>query len=259
MKLQTRILWFLLFLSPALGELLSGSSPPARFFNPVGLLILVLFYGGGTVLIREARARWRLQWPVIFLAVAYGILEEGTMMQSFFNPNHADLGILSKYGMYCGIQWPWTIGLTFYHATISTLIPIVITDLRWPESRYEPLLRKRGVILSTLGVMQATVVLMLVVWSEQKGKEHPYQPDPGMLIGSLVVIGFLVFLARRFRHSVVATRKVRLLPPFAFALAGFFSQAANLLVVNILAEAKTPAATTLAVQAVGMADRRIPS
>jgi hypothetical protein len=83
------IIVFLMFLSPALGELLSSSTPPFKFFNPLALAVLMSFYGGGTLLIREARTRWDLHWPVLFLAVAYGILEEGTMMQSFFNPNHA--------------------------------------------------------------------------------------------------------------------------------------------------------------------------
>src|SRR5262245_44215554 len=99
MKRETRIRWLLLVISPALGELLSGSCPPLRFFNPLTLTALVLFYGGGTVLIRETRARWQLQWPVLFLAVAYAIWEEGSTVQSFFNPNHAALGVLSGYGM----------------------------------------------------------------------------------------------------------------------------------------------------------------
>lgn len=43
MKKETGIL-LLLFFSPALGELLSGSAPPLVFFNPVALLILILFW-----------------------------------------------------------------------------------------------------------------------------------------------------------------------------------------------------------------------
>ncbi|MCL7415341.1 MAG: hypothetical protein M8349_04690 [ANME-2 cluster archaeon] len=64
-----------------IGELLSGSSPPLQFFNPVMLLMLVLLFGCGTLLIREAMVRWNLQWSVIFLAVAYGIVEEGLMVK----------------------------------------------------------------------------------------------------------------------------------------------------------------------------------
>ncbi len=253
MRLQTRILWFLLFLSPAIGELLSGSCPPLQFFNPVGLLIQVLFYGCGTVLIREARARWHLQWPVIFLAVAYAIWEEGTTTQSFFNPNHAGLGVLTGYGMWGGIQWPWAIEMILYHSTMSTLVPIAIVDLLWPEYRYVPLLRRRGIVFSMFGNVMAAAALMLFVLSQEKAKEHPYQPDPGMVIGSVVVVGLLIFLAYQFRNQVVATHKIPLFPPFVFAIAGFVFQAGNLLLPNGMAEAKIPAERTLAVQLAGVA------
>jgi len=152
MKKETKILISLLFLPPALGELLSGSTPPLQFFNPISLLILVSLYGCGTLLIREAKARWKLQWSVILLAVAYSIIEEGIMVQSFFNPGWEDLGILSGYGMYFGVQWPWTIMLILFHATISTLIPIAIVDLLWPKYKDVPLLKKRGLILAFAGI-----------------------------------------------------------------------------------------------------------
>ncbi len=44
-------------MSPAIGDLLSGSSPPLQFFNPVLLLLLVALYGCGALLVREA-ATW---------------------------------------------------------------------------------------------------------------------------------------------------------------------------------------------------------
>jgi hypothetical protein len=122
MKTQTKIIILLLFLSPAFGELLTGSTPPMELLNPFGILFLMLLYGCGTLLIREAKARWNLQWSIIFLAIAYGVFEEGTVVQSFFNTAHADLHNLSNYGMYLGTQWPWTIMVTLAHATVSTLI-----------------------------------------------------------------------------------------------------------------------------------------
>lgn len=74
MKTETKIILLLVLLSPIIGELLSGSAPPLEFFTPFSFVIIVAFYGGGTLLIREAKARWNLQWSVGFLAVAYGIL-----------------------------------------------------------------------------------------------------------------------------------------------------------------------------------------
>jgi len=49
----------LFFLAPAIGELLSGSSPPAEFFTPFWLLILPALYGSGAVIARELKVRWR--------------------------------------------------------------------------------------------------------------------------------------------------------------------------------------------------------
>src|SRR5262249_18993343 len=109
MKSDPPIIWSILLLAPLCGELLSGSCPPFQFIQAMTLAVLIAFYGGGALLIREARARWKLQWPVLLLAVAYGIWEEGTSVQTFFNPNGAALGALRGYGMAGGVQWPWAI------------------------------------------------------------------------------------------------------------------------------------------------------
>ncbi len=49
MKKETKIILLILFLSPALGELLSGSAPPVVFFNPVVLILFLLLYGCNTL------------------------------------------------------------------------------------------------------------------------------------------------------------------------------------------------------------------
>jgi len=79
--------WVLYFLAPIIGELLSGSAPPIEFFNPFGLLILPALYGSGAILARELALRREKRWPTILvLGLAYGILEEGLMVKSFFDP-----------------------------------------------------------------------------------------------------------------------------------------------------------------------------
>ena len=57
----------LLILAPATGELLSGSAPPAEFFNPFTFLLLTALYGSGALLIREAARRWVQGWASILL------------------------------------------------------------------------------------------------------------------------------------------------------------------------------------------------
>ncbi len=243
-----KVIVSLLLLSPLLGELLSGSSPPVRFFHPLSLIILVVFYGGGTLLIREARTRWDLQWPIIFLAVGYGILEEGLMMQSFFNPGHVDLHKLSMYGMYGGIQWPWTIMLILYHATVSTLIPIAMVDLLWPELRAKTLLRKRGLILTLAAVTIVTVLIMNFIWKQAEKSAIAYEPAAGLLLGSLAAVILLVFLARLFRGSRIEVSGVFLLPARVFAVSAFMFMAVNLILPNAMAENGVQAHTTIFLQ-----------
>lgn len=145
-KTKIKILLFLLFIPPIIGEVLSGSTPPLELINPIILVIFTLLYGGGTLLIRELKARWKLQWGIIFLLIAYGIIEEGLIAQSFFNTEWADLGILSGYGLFFGVQWSWAIMLTIFHGTMSTFIPILITEISWPDYKDKPILGKKGLV-----------------------------------------------------------------------------------------------------------------
>jgi len=250
--MKTKLILLIVLLSPVLGELLSGSAPPVEFFNPFGFFILVAFYGGSTLLIREARVRWGLQWSVVLLAIAYGIIEEGVMMQSFFNFNHADLGVLSHYGEFFGIHVPWTISLILYHATISTLIPLAMVDFIWPSYKTTSLLSKRGIIATMLIVLIPTVLLMMVVWQQQADFAIPYEPNPVLLIGCLVVIGILCWVAYYFRDHVISTKKIRLLPSWVFGIVGFLLYFWVLFFTNICAETNLKSVVTIGLQVVGI-------
>ena len=95
----------LFFLAPVIAELLSGSAPPAEFFRPIGLAVLTILYGGGAILVREITIRWKKGWiSLLVLGAAYGIIEEGLMVKSFFDPNWTDLGILGTYGRWLGVN-----------------------------------------------------------------------------------------------------------------------------------------------------------
>ena len=73
-------------LAPMTAELLTGSAPPAEFFNPFLLLVLTALYGSGAILVRELALRWHKGWPsILVLGAAYGIVEEGLMVKSFFD------------------------------------------------------------------------------------------------------------------------------------------------------------------------------
>ena len=145
----------LFFLAPMLAELLSGSAPPVEFFNPFALLVLPALYGSGAILVRELCVRWLALsgaegakgWPTVFvLGAAYGIIEEGLMVKSFFDPNWMDLGPLGSYGRWAGVNWVWSLQLTIFHAVFSIAIPILLVELLFPARRDERWIGRRGMV-----------------------------------------------------------------------------------------------------------------
>ena len=103
----------LFLLAPVIGELVSGSSPPANWLQPGNYLFMVPLYGAGALLVRELAVRWKTGWAgVILLGAAYGILEEGIDVMSFFNTAWPDLGASALYGRWADVSWIWTVHLT---------------------------------------------------------------------------------------------------------------------------------------------------
>jgi hypothetical protein len=185
----------LLLLSPIVGEMLSGSTPLAQFFNPVSFLFQVGLYGAGAVLIRELVRRRGLGWPeVVLLGAAYGMIEEGLQIQSFFNVHHPDLGVLSVYGRALGVNWVWAEELIGYHAIWSITIPIILTELLFPAQRATPWLGRRGfkVMAWVFGV---DVVLGFLLFTLLFHHVFGYVPPPIpylATLGAVVAIAWLV-------------------------------------------------------------------
>jgi hypothetical protein len=124
----------LFFLAPAVGELLSSSSPPAEFFTPFGLASMSLLYGCGAILAHELCVRWQKGWVALLaLGAAYGIIEEGLMLRTFFDPGWPDLGILSSYGRAWGVNWIWSFELTVFHSVYSIAVPNILVGLLFPR------------------------------------------------------------------------------------------------------------------------------
>lgn len=246
MKNKKKLLLFLIFVPPFV-ELVSGSAPPLEFFNPFIYLVFVLLYGLGALVIREAKVRWNLQWSLVLLGMVYGIFEEGFLVQSFFNPGHEDMNTLSAYGMYGGLQWPWTIGLTAFHTTISILIPIFIADTLWPEIKNVPILKKKGYIFSALGILLLCLIGFLVVNYSNGHMFAEYTPSALLLGLTFLVMSFLVYLAYFLRKSRLNSSGF-LLHPFVLFISGFLLQAINLIMPNRMAEVGVPAEKTIICQ-----------
>jgi hypothetical protein len=183
----------LFLLSPAIGELLSGSSPPSEFFTPFGFTIMALLYGGGALTARELKVRWgRGMGSLLLLGAAYGVLEEGLMVASFQNPGWLDLGVLGVFGRWLGVNWVWAAELTAYHAVVSIVVPVTLVELAYPERRAEPWLGGRWLKIVP-GLLVSDVVFGLFLFSAFTGFRPPL-PQYSLFV---LLTAALVLLARR--------------------------------------------------------------
>lgn len=182
----------LILLSPILAEILSNSSPPAEFFQPHIFLILVAMYGSGVLIVRELSLKWNKGWlSILLLGAAYGIVEEGLIAKSFFDPNWVDLGILGTYGRWLEVNWLWTVGLIIFHAVYSIAIPILIFHFLFPYLKKERLLKTKGLVISF-------IVLFLVFLVANKALST-YTLSGGQYLLSFIAIIVLVLAARFIR------------------------------------------------------------
>lgn len=163
----THPLLFLAILSPQV-EYLTGSSQLSWLVgNPPLFFLFVLqnlgSYGLAVVLIREATVRWHKGWAsIIALGAAYGVLNEGIGAATLFNPDGA--GIIGTYGRWLGVNWVWTVGLVLLvHPLFSVSLPILEHRLALPQIRGKSLMKSRGLILASAGLVIDGIATLLFV------------------------------------------------------------------------------------------------
>lgn len=191
----------LFFLSPVVAEMLTGSTPPLSFINPISLLIETTFYGSSAILIREVVRRRGLGWQnILLLGAAYGILEEGLVVTSWFNPYWSDLGKLAAYGRLLDTSWVWATELTIFHAVVSITIPILLTEIIFPGIARRPWLRKRGFRAFSVLLILSSALQMLYfgfLLSRKQGYPHP----PLMYFGALAMAVAFLWLGLRYKPA----------------------------------------------------------
>jgi hypothetical protein len=193
----------LFVLAPVFAELLSGSSPPLVFFFPILTALNLCLYGSGAVLIREAAVRWRLGWPGIFaLGVAYGILEEGIALTTFFDPAWPARRDLDGYGAGPdGANWIWISSLCVYHSVISMALPILMAQLAYPSRARQPWLRRRALALMAVLLLAAVVILRGIVSSGAADSQYHAHITEGQQTLSILAMAGLVLLARKLPRT----------------------------------------------------------
>ncbi|NKY59044.1 hypothetical protein [Nocardia flavorosea] len=183
--------WTLLLLAPVCGELT---------FSAVGMPImwlvfpvLIPMYGAGVLLVRELVVRAGGGWPsVIVMGLVYELAEDGFGLQALtsttmYNADEWGLRLLGFNATY----WETQAG---YHIVFSVMIPIVITDLLFPELKRRSYLRRRGLVGISLTAL-AGLALARVTFS---ATEDPgYRAPIGFSIGLVIVMVILSFVALR--------------------------------------------------------------
>lgn len=189
-KLPPALILFLL--SPAIGELLSGSAPPAEFFSFFGFIIIVPLYGSGAVVVRELKVRWKKGiGTVLLLGAAYGILEEGLMVASFFNPGWLDLGPLATYGRWLDVNWVWAVMLTIYHTVYSITIPIVLVELAFSERLNEKWVGNKA--LTVVFVLLASDVVLGFFLFAVFSSYWPHLPQYLFTVLVMILFGYAAY------------------------------------------------------------------
>lgn len=188
----------LLILAPALPELLSGNMPPVKFFHPLALATLIVLYGGGAVLIREMIVHWGKGWPTLLaLGAAYGILEEGLLCKSFFDPQWQGLNNLATYGRWLGVNWVWSLNLTIFHALFSIAATICVVELIFPAQRGRPWVRSWVLVLLLILLVLDVLLGYLAFGGMMEQGGGPYRPPTAPYLVALALVLALVLLGRR--------------------------------------------------------------
>jgi hypothetical protein len=177
-------------------EVLFGSTPLTQ---PGRILVTLPLYGGGAVAIRELARRRGAGWPAIaLLGVAYGIVEEGLALGSFFDPTLFNAALVG--GRLFGVNWTWIEWTLGYHAVWSISIPILLTELLFPGRRSEPWLGRVGLgiagVVYLVGVAFMAAITHLAV---APGSDVPLVPS---VVAAAVAVGLtIVALCRPQRHT----------------------------------------------------------
>lgn len=191
----------LFFLSPLAGEGLSGSTPPLAFLNPGVLLLLGSLYGSGALLVRDYARRWKKGWrSILILGAAYGIVEEGIMVRSFFNPSWKDLGVLATYGRWLGVNWVWAEWLTIFHAIFSITIPIFLAELSYAQTRSQVWLSTKSRVFFH-GLLVFSIILGFFAF--------PYNASVLAIAGCVAAVAVLGWIAKRIPNIVPSERTLR--------------------------------------------------
>ncbi len=194
----------LMIMTPGIPEYLTGSSnfgailfDTPQFF--ISLILNISLYTTGALLIREFSIKYGKGWAtILILGLAYGIMEEGISVHTFFLPAGNPVSLLGVYGRYLGVDWIWALGISFFHAIFSIGLPLLLLSVAYPKHSSERLFGKKGVI-AVLGIYALDVVVLNLLLLGLKTRP---MPTIGDYIFFLILAAILVLVAKVIPNGI---------------------------------------------------------
>lgn len=232
-KQESRGFWYrigpaltLVILSPMVAEILPGATRISAIFV---LPIEMGFWGIGALLIRAAVRRWHLGWRnLLLLAVALAFAEEFIVQQTSFAPLIFQFVKGAPYGREWGVNWLYLIWAVGYESVLVVVVPVMLTELIFPERREQTWVSKSGLVVCALLAAVASFFAWFS-WTQIARVKVFHVPaytppaDAMAIAGGAILV--LIFLALGPARRLLA-RPSRPLPapaPFAVALIAFIT------------------------------------
>jgi hypothetical protein len=223
----------LFFLSPWIGEVVSGFLTAEQFFEPFRLLITLPPYGCGALIARELMVRNRKGWPGLFMfGLAFGIFFEAIITRVFVNP---EPGIVSPqaiaYQRVLGWNWANTIGVTHFHALLAIVAPVFLTEMLFQKQRRE----------SWMGTPVLWIcVLVMLVWPFVLGLMANYVPSVPVVVSAVLLTGLFIALGLAMPARVFSSQHRRAWRPFWLLLVCTLAMALVMIGGSAIPDGATP-------------------
>ena len=166
------------------------------------------------------------------LGAAFGVIDEGLLVKSFFDPHWKDLGLLGTYGRVLNVSWVWSVQAITFQAIFSIALPILIVNLLFPKRRAERWAGPRALLLLIVMFVLAVVLGSLFL--------YPYRPALLPYLITLAIGAAFFLLARFLPRAITVTKSTDVPQPLRFGLVGFLGTLTLYLINWILPTTLTP-------------------
>ncbi|MGI8310842.1 hypothetical protein [Saccharopolyspora hattusasensis] len=161
--------------------------------------LLMVMYGAGVLVIREAVVRVGGGWPsLVLLGVAYQIAEDGLGLQALTSPRMygaADWGLRAL-----GVNWTYWESQIGVHVVLSVLVPIALVDLLFPDRRARPYLGRGGFMgAGALAIVGVFGLRYTISASQDPGYQMPWGWTAAF-VAAIIVLALLALLVIPRRH-----------------------------------------------------------